>query len=48
VVEGNCKWWSRIRVLGTLVEELGRQLNFKPSKTTEAKSGSKKKKGKRR
>ncbi len=30
IVEGNCKWYSRIKVLKTLVDGLSRELNFDP------------------
>ncbi len=46
VVEGDCKWWARVKVLSTLVEELGRQLHYRPPKENAAKSD-KKKKGKK-
>jgi polyphosphate kinase 2 (PPK2 family) len=31
VVEGDFKWWARVKCLETLVKSVGRQLDFKPS-----------------
>jgi polyphosphate kinase 2 (PPK2 family) len=30
IVEGNNKWWARVRVLRTVVDTLSRELNFEP------------------
>jgi polyphosphate kinase 2 (PPK2 family) len=30
IVEGNCKWYARIRVIKAIVEELSRELNYDP------------------
>jgi polyphosphate kinase 2 (PPK2 family) len=30
VVEGNDKWWARVKVLSTVVETLSRELHYKP------------------
>ena len=30
IVEGNCKWYARIKVLKTLVEKLGQELDYDP------------------
>ena len=30
VVEGNDKWWARVKALSTLVDVLARELNYKP------------------
>jgi polyphosphate kinase 2 (PPK2 family) len=48
VVEGNCKWYARIKVLKTLVEGFGRELNYDPFAAMPAieKGGKKKKKKK--
>jgi polyphosphate kinase 2 (PPK2 family) len=52
VVEGNDKWFARIRVLQTLVEKLAQELNFDPfgagrAARGQAKPGKKKKKAKK-
>ena len=52
VVEGNSKWYARIKVLTTLVDGLSRALNYDPFtnealKSTQKKKGKKKKKGNR-
>lgn len=45
IVEGNNKWWSRVRVLRTVVDSLVRELDYTPDilKVKGAKKGSKKK-----
>jgi polyphosphate kinase 2 (PPK2 family) len=30
IVEGNCKWYARVKVLKTLVDKLSRELNYDP------------------
>ncbi len=30
VVEGNCKWYSRVKVLKTLVNSLSKELDYDP------------------
>jgi polyphosphate kinase 2 (PPK2 family) len=32
VVEGNFKWFARVKCLRTLVDRLSKELDFKPSK----------------
>jgi polyphosphate kinase 2 (PPK2 family) len=44
VVEGNCKWWARVKTLRTLVEVLSRALDYQPPEV-ETRKG--KKKGKK-
>lgn len=48
IVEGNCKWYARIKMLKTLVEGFSRELNYDPFAETpaEIKKGGKKKKKK--
>jgi polyphosphate kinase 2 (PPK2 family) len=46
VVEGNCKWYARVKVLKTLVDGLGRELNYDP--LADAPEIEAKKKGKKR
>jgi len=55
VVEGNCKWYARVKALRTLVEVLTDELNYvpldpmaRPDSETEEKTGKKKKKGKKK
>jgi polyphosphate kinase 2 (PPK2 family) len=49
VVEGNCKWYARIKVLKTLVEGFSRELNYDPFAEMPAiEKGSKKKKKKKK
>jgi polyphosphate kinase 2 (PPK2 family) len=49
VVEGNCKWYARIKVLKTLVDGLSRELNYDPPvEAPEDKKGVKKKRKKKR
>lgn len=49
VVEGDCKWWSRVKVLATMVGGLSRELNFDPFKASgQLKKGKKKKKSKKK
>jgi polyphosphate kinase 2 (PPK2 family) len=43
IVEGNDKWYARVKTLGTLVELLGRELNYQPSEPSA--KGVKSKKG---
>ena len=52
IVEGNCKWYARVKALRTLVEVLSEELNYVPpdpmaqkAQEPEAKKGNKKKKG---
>lgn len=48
VVEGNCKWYARIKTLRTMVETLSQELNYQPpdpvAGSDEAVAGKKKKK----
>jgi polyphosphate kinase 2 (PPK2 family) len=49
VVEGNCKWYARVKVLRTLVEGMSKELNydpFEPVQKQKSKSSSKKTNGK--
>ena len=51
VVEGNCKWYARVKVLKTLVDGLSQELDFDPfAELPETRKGGKKRaeKGKRR
>lgn len=43
VVEGNDKWWARVKVLTTLVETLSRDLNYTPRDPLPDKPAAKKK-----
>jgi polyphosphate kinase 2 (PPK2 family) len=54
IVEGNCKWYARVKTLMTLVEVLSEQLNYvptdpmaKPDEDTETEKGKKEKKKKK-
>jgi AMP-polyphosphate phosphotransferase len=47
VVEGNDKWYARVKALYTLVEVLSKELDYKPAEP-EAKKGKKKKKKKKK
>ena len=54
IVEGNCKWYARVKTLRTLVEVLSEQLNYvptdpmaKPDEDTETEKGKKEKKKKK-
>jgi len=47
VVEGNCKWHARIKVLKTLVEGLSHELKYDPFAPTPAPARGKKKRSKR-
>ncbi len=48
IVEGNCKWYARIKTLRTMVETLSQELNYQPpdpvARPDEAGAGEKKKK----
>ncbi len=55
VIEGNCKWYARVKALRTLVEVLTEELDYipldpmaRPDSETEETTGKKKKKGKKK
>lgn len=48
VVEGNSKWYARIKVLTTLVDGLSKALNYDPFTNEELKSSQKKKRKKKK
>ena len=55
IVEGNCKWYARVKALRTLVEVLSEELDYVPpdpmaqkAQETEVKKGKKEKKGKKK
>jgi len=55
VIEGNCKWYARVKALRTLVEVLTEELNYVPldpmakmESEAEGKTGKKKKKGRKK
>jgi polyphosphate kinase 2 (PPK2 family) len=49
VIEGNCKWYARVKVLETLVEDLTRELNYDPyTEVPSLKKGLKKRRKKKK
>ena len=49
IIEGNCKWYARIKVLRTLVDRLSQELNYDPGEVMQvAREAGKKKKGKKK
>jgi polyphosphate kinase 2 (PPK2 family) len=47
IVEGNDKWWGRVKVLRTVADTLARELNFSPEILGDGADGKKKGKGNR-